>query len=565
MQKTLALITLVITSNPILAAVNVNLHHDSLSSLSQYQLVGKHPFSQSITSSVHTKKNNLLKEVNTTHQQNQTITRYQQMYQGIPIFGAQVIVSHKQYQGVGANAKSEVNGHLLTEINLDTNPAFSTKKAITLAKEAWFNATTQTPTHQEKAELQIRSGQNNALQLVYLISFKTIDTLTQELSWPHLVVNAKNGEIIKQWNNINHYTDTGPGGNEKTHEYWYDLDGLPGLDVIQQDTQCIMDDEKVKLVDLGFAFDWEDKITAPYQYACGNNVEELTNHAYSPRNDAWFFGHVIVDMYQQWYELNALQTDQGARAPLIMRVHFGKNYDNAFWNGTSMNFGDGLNLYPLVSLDIASHEVTHGFTQQHADLEYHDQSGALNESMSDMAGVTAQAYLLETSPLLYNKTNITPDVITWKIGESVVPDDSSLSDFGALRMINTPSKDKMSADCLDKPLARKNGGICVISYEEVVMLAKIFASKDDNILQSIIVHYASGIFNKAFYLISKKMGIKTAYQIMLHANINYWTPDTDFINGACGVINAAHDLKLDIDPVKSAFGKVGIDVSGCII
>lgn len=566
MLKNLALITMSFVFNTAFATIDINLHHAAISSLNEYQLVGKQHFSQSMTSSIIAKNNNLLKEVNVTRQQSKTITRYQQIYQGIPVFGAQVMVRQNQYQGFGSNSGSEVNGHLLKEINLDTNPAFDTNEAIVLAKQAWFNSTAQTPTHQVKAELQIRSGQDNVLQLVYLISFKTFDRATHEPSWPHLLVNAKTGEIINQWNNINHYTDTGPGGNEKTHEYWYGLDGLPGLDVIQQDAQCLMDDGKVKLVDLKTVMDWEDKIVTPFQYSCGNNVEEPTNHAFSPRNDAWVFGHVIVDMYRNWYELSALQTDSGESAPLVMRVHFGQDYNNAFWNGTSMNFGDGdgYNFYPLVSLDVASHEVTHGFTQQHADLEYHDQSGALNESMSDMAGVTAQAYLLETSPFLYNKTNITPDIISWKIGESIIPEGSIIG-MEALRFMNAPSKDRVSADCLDKELARKNGGICAVSYDDVVILAKIFAGKDENLLQGIIVHYASGIFNKAFYLISKKLGIKTAYLIMTQANINYWTPDTDFIKGACGVIHAANDLKLDINPVNAALGKVGIDISSCIL
>lgn len=565
MRIMLSLIIMAFVSNPILAAIDIKLHHDSLNRLSSYHLVGKNGSSQSMAPSAMTKNTNVLQEVNTTRQQNKTITRYQQMYQGIPVFGSQVMVRQNQLPGVSANATSEVNGHLLTEINLDSHPAYNTKQAITLAKQAWFNSAPQTPTHQEKAQLQIRKGENQALQLVYLISFKTVDTATHEPSWPHVLIDAKNGDIIHQWNNINHYTDTGPGGNEKTHQYWYGQDGLPGLDVVQHETQCVMDDGKVKLVDLQFTMDWFDDITTPYQYTCGNNDEERINRAFSPRNDAWYFGHVIVDMYRNWYQLNALQTDAGDRAPLIMRVHFGEGFDNAFWNGTSMNFGDGLMLYPLVSLDVAGHEVTHGFTQQHADLEYHDQSGALNESISDMAGMTAQAYLLETSPLLYNKSNVTPDVISWKIGESIVPDGSGLSSFGALRIMNTPSKDGVSADCLDKQLARKNRGICAVSYEDVVMLAHAGAHNDEGYVQGIIVHYASGIFNKAFYLIAKKLGIKTAYQIMTQANINYWTPDTDFINGACGVMYAAKDLNLDINPVLAAFGKVGIDVSGCVI
>ena len=105
-------------------------------------------------------------------------------------------------------------------------------------------------------------------------------------------------------------------------------------------------------------------------------------------------------MYKNWYGLPVFRGSRGQAGKLLMRVHFGLQYDNAFWDGTSMTFGDGLQLYPLVALDVAGHEVTHGFTQQHAGLEYHDQSGALNESMSDMAGQASRAYLLATSPAI---------------------------------------------------------------------------------------------------------------------------------------------------------------------
>ncbi len=566
MQKKLVLLTWLLAANPIFAAVHVNLQHDSLNKLQAYQLVSKQARPRSITHTVNANNFNVLKEINSTRLSNKMITRYQQLYQGIPVLGAQVMVSRYPKKVFGTSTADEVSGHLIKKIDLDIKPAFNAKQAIMLAKEAWFSVAVPSETDLEKAELQIRSGATDPLQLVYLVSFKTFDIAKREPSWPHLVVDAKTGAIINQWNKINHYKDTGPGGNEKTHEYWYGLDGLPSLEVVQQDTQCIMDDGKVRLVDLESAEDWQDNITTPYQYVCANNVEDLTNRAFSPRNDAWVFGHVVVDMYRNWYGLDALQTDSGDPAILVMRVHFGKAFDNAFWSGTSMNFGDGFMLYPLVSLDITGHEVTHGFTQQHADLEYHDQSGAINEAMSDMAGVTAQAYLLATSPVLYNKTNLTPDAIDWKIGESVVPVD--LLDFfevGALRMMNMPSNDHASADCMDKRLARKNGGICAVSYEEVVMLAHVIAGKDMDDMQSMIVHYASGIFNKAFYLLAKKLGIKTAYQLMLQANINYWTPETDFRSGACGVINAANDLTLDVNSVKAVFGKVGIDVSDCTV
>jgi Zn-dependent metalloprotease len=75
--------------------------------------------------------------------------------------------------------------------------------------------------------------------------------------------------------------------------------------------------------------------------------------------------------------------------PLIGTVHYGRNYDNAFWNGNQMVFGDG-DLQILqrftISTDIIGHELTHGVTGDTANLDYQGQSGALNESVSDVFG-----------------------------------------------------------------------------------------------------------------------------------------------------------------------------------
>ena len=79
---------------------------------------------------------------------------------------------------------------------------------------------------------------------------------------------------------------------------------------------------------------------------------------------------------------------------LKMRVHYGNNYENAFWDGSAMTFGDGQNtFYPLVSLDVSAHEVSHGFTEQNSGLIYSGKSGGLNEAFSDMAGEAAEFYM----------------------------------------------------------------------------------------------------------------------------------------------------------------------------
>jgi len=210
-------------------------------------------------------------------------------------------------------------------------------------------------------------------------------------------------------------------------------------------------------------------------------------------------------------------------------------------------------------LDIAGHEVSHGFTQQHSNLEYHDESGAINESFSDMAGQATRAYLLDTMPSLYNKAYLTPNAVTWGIGETITREPMS-----ALRFMDFPSKDDDSADCFNKRLARQKGGICSISYSELLTKANSLTTREDE-RQSYIVHTASGIYNKAFYLFSKDLGIKTAFRMMLLANTKYWRPNTGFLEGACGVIDAATDLNMDSRFVRSVFSKVGLDVSACEI
>ncbi|MEI8640348.1 hypothetical protein P4S68_01815 [Pseudoalteromonas sp. Hal099] len=104
-------------------------------------------------------------------------------------------------------------------------------------------------------------------------------------------------------------------------------------------------------------------------------IPTKVNGAYSPLNDAHAFGTAVFDMYQQWYNTAPLTFQ------LLMRVHSGDNWENATWNGQAMTFGDGADrFYPLVSLDIVSHEVSHGFTSQNSNLIYAEQSGGINES-----------------------------------------------------------------------------------------------------------------------------------------------------------------------------------------
>ncbi|MBA2651718.1 MAG: peptidase M4 family protein [Tatlockia sp.] len=554
MHKQFLSFALLIFSPYILASNPVHLYQAPISNLSKFKIIDKFKNSKTLQT-IAGAEPNALQAINRTHLGNNSIVRYQQFYKGIPIVGAQVTVA-KGKTSLSSNANGEVNGHVVLEMQININPAVSKQDALATAKKTYLEQYPQTSITAETSQLQIRSDSNDEYSLSYLVSFKTIKS-NGKPAWPFFVINAQTGLVTTQWNNINNYLDTGPGGNEKVHEYWYGKDGLPALDVQQDGAMCLMESEHVRLVNLNSQWDWESKSLDPHNYSCGSNVEENVNGAFSPANDAYYFGHTIVEMYKKWYGLNALQHEDGSPMKLIMRVHFGEAYDNAFWDGETMTFGDGKVLYPLVSLDIAGHEVTHGFTQQHSNLEYHDESGAINESLSDMAGQAARAYLLETSNDLYNKSHVVPNKVTWGIGESVMR-----GQFGtAIRYMDQPSADGDSADCLDRTLARRNKASCAITFYQLLSNANQIDDPDER--QGYIVHTASGIFNKAFYLISQKIGIKKTYQAMALANVKYWNATTGFKLGACGVIYAAKDLKIDLNIVHTAFGQVGIDTHVC--
>ncbi len=84
----------------------------------------------------------------------------------------------------------------------------------------------------------------------------------------------------------------------------------------------------------------------------------------------------------------------GTGAGSFNRVHYGSGYVNAFWDGTKMTYGDGdgVEFGPLVSLDVAGHEMTHGVTEHTANLTYSGESGGLNESTSDIFGTMVEFY-----------------------------------------------------------------------------------------------------------------------------------------------------------------------------
>ncbi len=115
--------------------------------------------------------------------------------------------------------------------------------------------------------------------------------------------------------------------------------------------------------------------------------DEDANHAYDG----------LGDTYRFFWEALSRDSIDDAGLPLLGEVHFGRNYDNAFWDGERMMFGDGdgrlFKIGGFVrALDVIGHELCHGVTQSTLNLLYTGQPGALNESISDVFGSLVKQY-----------------------------------------------------------------------------------------------------------------------------------------------------------------------------
>ena len=118
--------------------------------------------------------------------------------------------------------------------------------------------------------------------------------------------------------------------------------------------------------------------------------------------------HWATEMtYDYFFLVHGRNSINGAGFTLNSYIHYDENYVNAFWDGSRMTYGDGSGgITPLVPVDIVAHEVTHGLTSFSADLIYMDESGALNESFSDIFGNSVERYAR-------------PDDYNWLVGDEI--------------------------------------------------------------------------------------------------------------------------------------------------
>ena len=245
--------------------------------------------------------------------------------------------------------------------------------------------------------------------------------------------------------------------------------------------------------------------------------------------DVHFGATATYDYFLKVHNRNSLD-NKGYK--LRNLVHYGQNFVNAYWDGSKMIFGDGdSKIGPLVSLDIIGHEITHGLTSHTAKLLLENESGALNESFSDIFGVVIDFYTR-------------PDKANWTVAEEVSPLIRSLEDPS----INNDPDTYLGVNW--KPIGGADfGGI-----------------HSNNGVQNHwfyrLVNGGSGINDLKDTFKVEGIGIDKAAQIVYRNLVYYLTPQSNFNDARIGSIQAATDLfgscSKEVEAVSNAWYAVGV-------
>ena len=258
-------------------------------------------------------------------------------------------------------------------------------------------------------------------------------------------------------------------------------------------------------------------------------------------NEAYDGSGVTFDLYKDVY--NRLSIDGNGMA-LTSSVHYQQGYDNAFWDGSQMVYGDGdENLPPdqrlfnrfTIAVDVIGHELTHGVTQFTAKLAYSYQSGALNESMSDVFGSLVKQYQLQQ----------TASQADWIIGAGLFT--PNVNGVGIRSM-------KAPGTAYDDPVLGKDP-------QPATMSDYVNTSSDNG-----GVHINSGIPNHAFYVTAVEIGgsaWEKAGAIWYEVLTNRLNATANFQTAAFQTFQAAGDQygtgSLEQQAVKHGWAAVGID------
>jgi Zn-dependent metalloprotease len=429
--------------------------------------------------------------------------RFARTYRGLRVIGGDLVV-HGTAAGEFVGLSQTLSGPLA----LGTRASLASQGAVRrgLAEFAGRPAAS-------RAELLIYARETPVLAYEVIVEGELADQSPSEL---HVIVDATTAAILDSWDGIETASGTGNGffNGPVALETTPIAGGFSLKDPLRGGQFTV--DMKNKQGGNGTLFTDADN-------KWGNGA--LTDSA-SVAVDAQYGTAMTWDYYQTVHHRNGIANDgKGASN----RVHYGRNYNNAFWQDScfcmTYGDGDGRTFNPFDSLDVAGHEMSHGVTSRTSNLTYSGESGGLNEGTSDIFGTMVEFF-----------ADNAKDIPDYMIGERLYKSGST-----ALRFMYHPSLDGASADCWYSGVGSLN------------------------------VHYSSGVTNHFFYLLAEGsapdggapasptcnpsdtrqahgngalfgIGRDAAQRIWYRALTLYFTSSTNYAGARVATMNAARDL-----------------------
>lgn len=566
-------------------------------------------------SALSTNKQNFSAKEVTQDEYGMTHVKTQQSFNGVKVTGGEMIVHFDK------NGKVDSTSGKAIDIPKDFNtyPRLSSEDAIKLAKKSFGRETSEAP----KTELTIISNpKTNQPELAYKVTTKNLDF--NNPSSKEFFINAKTGQIISQVETLHSLaqdvhqrieiaksggvdlTSSSGQTNQSAKAGSADLSNpfgslkdvlgsmlgrkpKPGVSVVGsgesagagtvQFNEVKNSNGTFSLKDLqrggSQVFDAQNAEPGRFQQigkAVTSNTQDLGSSNKTAVSAAYNTS-LVWDFLKDTFGRNSIDNKGFA---LNSSIHVGKDFGNAFWNGSFMSYGDGdgKELGSLVNaLDVAGHEIAHGMTEKTAGLVYEGQSGGINEAMSDIMGTAVEFYAAKKNPNIQGN---------YQIGETVYTPGVS---GDALRYMDHPGKDAIND---------KNGNVIKLipdpggdpNKDKVVRFGdpdynspKAYALKSidhaSQYVDGMDVHFSSGLVNNAFYLLAEGgkndtskvsvqgIGRDDALKVFYRALTTYMVPNTDFKGAQQATLKAAKDIfgadSTQYQRVKDSWHAVGVD------
>ncbi|HEX6270870.1 MAG TPA: M4 family metallopeptidase [Anaerolineales bacterium] len=366
-----------------------------------------------------------LKEIKTDRPGNSRLTvRYQQNYQDIPIMGGELIVNTDD----GGNLYS-INGEVAPYVSLSTTPTIDSEQARDTALKGvakWYQQTSADFLVSEPElwiydESLLRPSTQPA-ELVWRMDVTPVDSglPVREL----VLVHAHRGSISLHFNQVDTAWSSRSSGSSFDHVSYFNQ---PGVDTAALETSILM-----TFSPLVSTYTANGTSLIPGIFVCNQSQPNCTNGSNPHADAAHKYAIGTFNLYDSRHGRNSIDNNGMV---IKSTVHycdpFECPYFNAFWSGAQIVYGDAVG-WPLAD-DVVAHELTHGITQYESNLFYYYQSGAINESLSDLWG--------EYYDQINGQGTDTSEV-KWQIGEDI-------AGFGTIRNMSNPAAfgnpDRMSS------------------------------------------------------------------------------------------------------------------------